>query len=84
VELLLPGLELLEDVQRFGDIFFPKRWLDATVGRHHSARAAAIVREFLDRRPDYPDRLREIILQSSDLLFRASRMLDNEQRAPAD
>ena len=69
---LRPSLDLLEEIQRTGDIFFPKRWLDATLGGHQSPRAAAVVRQFLAAHPGYPPRLRQIILQSADLLFRAS------------
>ena len=32
-----PSLELLQEIQRTGDIFFPKRWMDATLGGHRSA-----------------------------------------------
>jgi aminopeptidase N len=71
---LRPAIELLEEVQQTGDIFFPKRWLDATLGGHQSPRAAAVVREFLEARPAYPARLRLIILQSADPLFRAAAM----------
>jgi aminopeptidase N len=69
------ALALLPEVQQTGDIFFPTRWLDATLGGHGSPEAAAIVREFLDRVPrSYPHHLRRIILSSADGLFRASRM----------
>ena len=30
---LLPSLELLEEIQTTGDIFFPSRWLDATLAK---------------------------------------------------
>ncbi len=75
---ILPSLELLEEIQRTGDIFFPGRWLDATLGGHNSAGAAAIVREFLDRQRHYPPRLRAKILQSADPLFRAAAMVNPE------
>jgi aminopeptidase N len=69
-----PSLDLLVEIQRTGDIFFPKRWMDATLGGHRSASAAHIVRTFLDQLPpDYPERLRRIVLSSADTLFRASR-----------
>ena len=69
-----PSLEWLETIQRTGDIFFPKRWMDATLGGDRSAAAAQVVRAFVDRLPPgYPDRLRRIILSSADDLFRASR-----------
>jgi aminopeptidase N len=74
VKYVEPGLTLLQEIQQTGDIFFPMRWMDATLGGHRSPDAAAIVRDFLDRVPrSYPDRLRRIILASADRLFRASR-----------
>jgi aminopeptidase N len=69
-----PSLLFLREIQRTGDIFFPKRWMDATLGGHRSPAAAATVRAFVDRLPpDYPERLRRVILSSADDLFRASR-----------
>ena len=68
-----PSLELVEEIQRTGDIFFPSSWLDATLGGHNSAEVADIVRRFLDGLgADYPRRLREKILQSADMLFRTA------------
>ncbi|MEW6322348.1 MAG: M1 family aminopeptidase [Acidobacteriota bacterium] len=68
-----PSLDLLWEIQKTGDIFFPKRWLDATLGGHSSREVAATVERFLDTRPaDYPARLRHITLQSADELFRAA------------
>jgi len=67
------SLAMLQEIQRTGDIFFPKRWMDATLSGHNSASAAEMVRAFLKRLPpDYPDRLRRIILSSADDLFRAT------------
>ena len=57
-----------------GDIFFPKNWMDALLTGHRSQVAADTVRAFLDEKPDYPIRLRRIILQSADPLFRAAAM----------
>jgi aminopeptidase N len=69
------SLELLRELQRTGDIFFPKRWTDATLGGHRSPSAAHMVNVFLENVPkDYPDRLRRIVLSSADGLFRASRV----------
>jgi aminopeptidase N len=68
------SLAMLEQIQRTGDIFFPKRWMDATLSGHSSASAARMVRTFLARLPpNYPDRLRRITLSSADELFRAAR-----------
>ena len=73
LKFVAPSLELLQDIQRTGDIFFPKRWMDATLSGHRSPEAARIVHLFVERLPtSYPDRLRRIVLSSADDLFRAS------------
>lgn len=70
-----PSLDMLWEIQKTGDIFFPKRWLDATLGGHSSPEVAAMVRAFLASLPDnYPTRLKNITLQSADELFRASEL----------
>jgi aminopeptidase N len=68
-----PSLALLWEIQRTGDIFFPKRWMDTTLGGYQSPDVAKTVRQFLaDLPPNYPERLKNIILQSADELFRVS------------
>lgn len=74
---ILPSLELLEEIQVTGDIFFPKRWLDTTLGNHHSDEAVLIVNEFLNSKPKYNAQLKMKILQSADMLFRTNNMLKN-------
>lgn len=71
---LLPSLELLQEIQVTGDIFFPARWLGASFSNYNSATAAATVRNFLVERPDYNRQLRLKILQAADDLFRAERL----------
>ena len=72
-----PALDLLIEIQRTGDIFFPAGWLEATLDGHNSAAAADVVRRFLDGLDaDYPPRLRAKILQSADLLFRSARIAE--------
>ena len=73
---ILESLELVEEIQRTGDIFFPSRWLGGTLGNHTSPTAVKTVREFLEERPDYNKQLRMKILQSADMLFRADRILN--------
>jgi len=77
---ILPSLELLQEIQVTGDIFFPKRWLDATLGNYNSASAAATVRTFLDERPNYNAQLRMKILQAADHLFRANSIVQSQRR----
>jgi aminopeptidase N len=67
-----PALDLLQVIQRTGDIFFPKRWADATLGGHRSKDAAAVVRAYLAAHPELPERLRWVVLSAADDLFRSS------------
>ena len=72
LEQIRPALEELVEVRDTGDIFFPRNWLAALLSGHNTPRAAEIVRDFLARQAqDYPVRLRQIVLQSADPLFRA-------------
>ena len=71
-----PTLDMLWEIQKTGDIFFPKRWLDATLGGHQSKEVADTVRGFLKNLPpNYPERLRNITLQSADELNRAAEIV---------
>ena len=73
IALILPALGLLEPIQQTGDIFFPLRWLNATLDGHNSIEAAAIVRQFLEDEADMQPGLRAKLLQAADGLFRAAR-----------
>ncbi len=71
------ALDMLREIRDTGDIFFPQNWVGALLRGHNTAEAAAIVREFLDAQgPDYPIRLRRIVLQGADPLFRSVEILE--------
>jgi aminopeptidase N len=72
---ILPALNLLEEVQRTGDIFFPGRWMDAVLSGHTSPEAAETVAGFLNAHPSYPVQLKRKILQSSDMVERSARIV---------
>jgi aminopeptidase N len=75
-KLVVDALGMVRDIQRTGDIFFPKRWADATLSGYQSPQTAADVRQFIDSLPaDYPPRLKWVLLSSADPLFRAARLL---------
>ncbi len=78
-QYILPSLELLQEIQVTGDIFFPKRWLDVTLGNYRTGTAVHTVRTFLEERPDYNQQLKMKILQSADNLFRASTLVGADQ-----
>ena len=73
IKYLRPVLELLEEIQSTGDIFFPSRWLESSFGGHSSLQAVQVVDDFLAANPDYPARLRAKIQQSTDSLRRKVR-----------
>jgi len=78
IPYLRPSLNMLQEIQLTGDIFFPTRWMHTTFAGHHSAEAAGIVRDFLRDNPVYPYYLRNKVLQATDLLDRAVRFERDE------
>ncbi|MGI4875504.1 MAG: M1 family metallopeptidase [Janthinobacterium lividum] len=68
------SLELLQEIQLTGDIFFPAAWLQATLGYYQTPGAAWVVRQFLAAHPKYNAPLRAKLLQAADDLFRAEKM----------
>ncbi|MEQ9404237.1 MAG: M1 family aminopeptidase [Cyclobacteriaceae bacterium] len=63
-------LELLEEIQQTGDIFFPKRWLTSTIGRYSSKEAYDVLESFLNSNPDFHPVLKNKLLQATDDLYR--------------
>ncbi|MBS0031125.1 aminopeptidase [Chitinophaga sp. 2R12] len=68
-------LNLLEDIQRTGDIFFPVNWLNAIWNNYQDAAAWKVVSTFLEQHPDYHPKLKNKILQATDNLHRAQRLV---------
>lgn len=77
VKYLPKSLDLLEEIQKTGDIFFPQSWLGSIFGNYQSKEAAQVVTGFLKNHPDYNPKLKDKILQSTDNLMRAERLLGN-------
>ena len=70
VPYIYPALEALPEIQRTGDIFFPKNWCVNLLRGHDSPEAAAELKRFLDAHPDLPDLLKGKLLQAADHLLR--------------
>lgn len=64
-------LDLVTEIQRTGDIFFPKSWLNATIGNYTSAYAYQTLETFLTENPNFPGVLKNKLLQASDEVYRA-------------
>ena len=60
-----PGLEIIEDIQRTGDIFFPLDWCNSLLSGQRSKEAAQAVRQFLGTHPELSNNLRGKILQAA-------------------
>jgi aminopeptidase N len=67
---LKESLEMLEEIQKTGDIFFPAAWLNATFRNYQDTEALRIVNDFLNAHPDYNSQLKMKILQAVDGLSR--------------
>jgi aminopeptidase N len=72
VKYLKPSLDLLPEIQRTGDIFFPKSWLDATLRGYNNQEAYLIIEKWLKENPGLTENLRNKVIQSADILKRAS------------
>ena len=76
IKLIEPALRMIGDIQATGDIFFPGRWLDSTLGGHNSVAAAETIHKFLESTPNLSPRLRLKVQQSADGVFRAAYLVN--------
>ncbi|MDN5288854.1 MAG: aminopeptidase [Mucilaginibacter sp.] len=72
---LAKSLDMVEEIQKTGDIFFPQSWLQAIFGYYQDKQAEAVVDNFLNNHQDYNPKLRAKILQSTDNLLRAQKLV---------
>ncbi|MBT2562148.1 aminopeptidase [Pedobacter sp. ISL-68] len=75
IHYLKESLELLEEIQKTGDIFFPQSWLAAIFSSYNNEKANAVVQDFLKSHPNYNPKLKDKILQTTDNLRRAQIIL---------
>jgi aminopeptidase N len=68
------SLDLTEEIQRTGDIFFPKDWLSGTIGRYSSKFAFDEVQQFLKENPNFSPILKRKLFQATDLLYKAQNI----------
>lgn len=68
-----PALELLPEIQRTGDIFFPGNWCSNLLAGHRSKEAYDIVEKFLANHKDYPQLLINKILYAEYQLKRSQK-----------
>lgn len=72
-------LGLTEDIQKTGDIFFPKSWLNATIGNYSSPYAYEVVETFLNENPNFPQVLKNKLLQAADGVYKGKKLRNQWQ-----
>ncbi|MBB6238365.1 aminopeptidase N [Pedobacter sp. AK013] len=75
IRYLKESLDLLIEIQKTGDIFFPQSWLAAIFTGYNSKEANAVVLDFLKSHPGYNPKLKDKILQTTDNLRRAQQIV---------
>ena len=80
LDIMMPkknGLEVMKEIQRTGDIFFPRNWAGALLRHHRSPEAYEEIQRFFNEHSDYPILLKNKILQAAWPLYReAANSLD--------
>lgn len=69
------SLNLLEEIQATGDIFFPQSYINATLGNYQSAEAVNMVTTYIKAHPHFNHKLMGKLLQGADNLMRAQRLV---------
>ncbi len=72
---ILPAMEMLEEIKETDGIFYVKSWLDETFYGYNSTQAAKLIDEYLNKNHDFDTVLRTKILQASDPVMRANKIL---------
>ena len=70
IKYIRPGLEAMQEIQRTSDIFFPQSWARTLLRGHRSQEAREAVEQFLSDNPDYPQLLKNKILQAAWGVFK--------------
>ncbi|TVQ92320.1 MAG: hypothetical protein EA393_03985 [Bacteroidetes bacterium] len=71
LEYIPASLELLEEIQRTGDIFFPQNWLTASLQNYNEPQVADMVNQYLENNPELLPNLRLKVYQAADLIYRS-------------
>ncbi|CAN5480734.1 M1 family aminopeptidase [soil metagenome] len=71
---LTPTLEMLQEIQKTGDIFFPYNVLQISYEYYTSDQAVQVVDNFLNSHHDYPEKLKNKIYQATDMMVRSNKI----------
>lgn len=69
-------LDMLEEIQQTGDIFFPQSWLKSSFSSYQRQEALQVINDFIKEHPDYNRQLMMKILQAADPVIRAQKLVE--------
>lgn len=68
IRYITPGLELMPEIQRTGDIFFPSSWARTLLDGQHSDQAMQQILAYIDTHPDVHPLLMTKVMQASGII----------------
>ena len=71
---IIPGLDVLQEIQQTGDIFFPGYWLTGLLSGHKSDEAKTIVKQWIDSHTDLEPALMNKLKENAYWLLRSERL----------
>ena len=71
---IIPGLDVLQEIQQTGDIFFPGYWLTSLLSGHKSDEAKTIVKQWIDSHADLEQALMNKLKENAYWLLRSERL----------
>ena len=83
LKYIRPALEEMEEIQKTGDIFFPRSWARALLWGHTSKEAGEIVEQFFARNPGYPHMLGLKIKQQAWHLKKVQQQTSGRLKLPS-
>ena len=69
VDYVIPALKILPEIQRTGDIFFPRNWLQALLSGQRDKRAGEVVKSFLDTTRIHPLLKGKLLQQADHIIY---------------
>jgi aminopeptidase N len=69
------SLDLLEEIQATGNIFFPLSFISATLGNYQRKEVADMVNVYLKAHPQLNLKLKGKLLQGADNVIRAQKLV---------
>jgi aminopeptidase N len=79
IDYIAMSLESLKDIQKTSSTYFPCDWMKTLLAHHKSVLAKQAIEKFLSENPDYPDRLRDNILEAAWTLLKQEPYVEKEK-----